>query len=251
MTWSSGDEMIDDSCAHCGREGGVEHIVTQCDFFSILFANTFANSTSRTMPTYKLIYFNFSMLGESIRMILSYKGVEFEDYRVPMSAWKSLKKTIPFEKLPILEIDGKRYHQSQAILRFLAKDINLGGDSAHEEYEIDFVAGTIQDFTAAASFLWDSKDPDGKKELLEKLRSEIIPYYFKLWNEIAERNGGYLANGKLSWVDLYFYGIMNTFEPAAKTDCINEYLHLKLGREKVFSTPGIKEWIAKRPKTAY
>jgi glutathione S-transferase len=42
-------------------------------------------------PTYKLIYFNVKALGEPIRFLLSYGGLEFEDYRLEKEQWPQLK----------------------------------------------------------------------------------------------------------------------------------------------------------------
>ena len=43
------------------------------------------------MSTYKLTYFNFPALGEPIRFLLSYGGVEFEDNRIEWSNWHNVK----------------------------------------------------------------------------------------------------------------------------------------------------------------
>jgi hypothetical protein len=42
-------------------------------------------------PTYKLIYFPVKALAEPIRFLLSYGGVEFEDYRFEREQWPQLK----------------------------------------------------------------------------------------------------------------------------------------------------------------
>jgi hypothetical protein len=42
-------------------------------------------------PTYKLTYFNLKALGEPIRLLLSYGGVEFEDHRIEKEEWAQLK----------------------------------------------------------------------------------------------------------------------------------------------------------------
>jgi len=42
-------------------------------------------------PTYKLTYFNVAALGEPIRFLLSYGGVEFEDHRIDSEEWAQLK----------------------------------------------------------------------------------------------------------------------------------------------------------------
>lgn len=43
-----------------------------------------------THPT-KLIYFNFEGLGEPIRLLLSYGGIDFEDIRIEQADWPALK----------------------------------------------------------------------------------------------------------------------------------------------------------------
>jgi hypothetical protein len=42
-------------------------------------------------PAYKLTYFNVKALGEPIRFLLSYGGVEFEDRRLQGEEWPQLK----------------------------------------------------------------------------------------------------------------------------------------------------------------
>lgn len=43
------------------------------------------------MPNYKLTYFPVTALGEPIRFIFSYAGVEFEDYRFEREDWPKMK----------------------------------------------------------------------------------------------------------------------------------------------------------------
>lgn len=48
------------------------------------------------MASYKLVYFNVMGLGEPIRFLLSYGGVEFEDVRITHSSedWSNMKPSI-------------------------------------------------------------------------------------------------------------------------------------------------------------
>lgn len=48
-------------------------------------------------------------------------------------------------QVPVLEIDGKQYHQSKAIGRFLAKKSNLYGSNDFETMEIDATIESIDD----------------------------------------------------------------------------------------------------------
>lgn len=115
-------------------------------------------------PKYHLTYFDLTGLGEPIRMLLHYGGIEFTETRVLRQEWLALKpckllmyfllkmkilKVLaiePLQQLPVLDVDGKRMHQSTSIARYLGKQVGLAGDNDWESYEIDAVADTVMDF---------------------------------------------------------------------------------------------------------
>lgn len=53
---------------------------------------------------------------------------------------------MPTGVLPVLEVEGKRLDQSLSICRFVAKQIGLCGSNDFEDFEIDSVVDTINDF---------------------------------------------------------------------------------------------------------
>lgn len=42
----------------------------------------------------QLYYFNVKALGEGIRYVLHYGGIEFEDIRIPSADWPNMKEKI-------------------------------------------------------------------------------------------------------------------------------------------------------------
>lgn len=123
------------------------------------------------MASYKLVYFNVMGLGEPIRFLLSYGGVEFQDIRINHSSeeWSNMKSSIPFftlfpyefhdlqlyfnvfsatpfGQLPTLEINGKVYSQTLPICRYLAKQFNLLGKTDLDTLQIDAIASALYDF---------------------------------------------------------------------------------------------------------
>lgn len=56
---------------------------------------------------------------------------------------------MPLGQMPILEVDGKRVHQSLAITRYLGKEVGLGGANSWEDLEIDIAVDTVNDFRAS------------------------------------------------------------------------------------------------------
>lgn len=203
-------------------------------------------------PAYKLTYFDARGLAESIRFLLSYGNIEFEDVRVDFKDWAQLKTTMPFGQMPILEVDGKNVFQSAAICRYLAKQVKLNGSNDWEDLEIDSVADTISDLRVKLSGSFYEQDEERKAKLKQMHVNETMPYYFSRFDGIAEKNGGYLANGKLSWVDLYLVAILDTWATVYEVnDVLEKYPNLQKVRKNVCEVPAIKAWIEKRPKTQY
>lgn len=52
---------------------------------------------------------------------------------------------MPMGQMPVLEIDGKKVHQSTSICRYLAKKVGLDGKTDFENFEIDSVVDTVND----------------------------------------------------------------------------------------------------------
>ena len=68
----------------------------------------------------KLFYFDFhGGRGETARLALSIDGVPFGDERVKGADWPRLKPSMPFGELPVLEVDGQRISQLNAINRYV------------------------------------------------------------------------------------------------------------------------------------
>lgn len=60
---------------------------------------------------------------------------------------------MPFGQMPVLEIDGKKTHQSLAICRYLGKLYGIAGDSEWEALQIDIMVETISDLRQSMLFL--------------------------------------------------------------------------------------------------
>ncbi|CAK9820777.1 Glutathione S-transferase [Anthophora plagiata] len=199
------------------------------------------------MPTYKLTYFNVTGLGEPIRFLLHQSGIKFEDKRLTFEEWPQFKSQMPMGQVPILEIDGKLYHQSKAIGRLLAKKNNLYGKTDDEAYEIDATVDTIEDLRVAFSQYHWEKD-EAQKEKLKAVVDAKRPEYLQKLEEQVKKNGGYLVGGKLSWADLLFAAYSEMLSNILESDITKDHPELKKLVEKVRSLPNIKAYLAQRPK---
>ncbi|KAG5867396.1 hypothetical protein JTB14_025227 [Gonioctena quinquepunctata] len=200
-------------------------------------------------PAYKVTYFNITALGEPIRFLLSYGGLEFEDVRVSEEQWPTLKSSMPFGQMPILEHNGKIAHQSLAICRYLGKQVKLNGKDDWEDLEIDAAADTINDLRQKIGAYHYEKNALLKAEKEGPLFNEIIPHYLKKIDEHAKKNNGYLTCGRLTWADLHFVSLMGYITVMATKDIFADYPNVQAIKEHVLALPAIKAWLEKRPKT--
>lgn len=60
---------------------------------------------------------------------------------------------MPLGQVPVLEIDGKAYYQSKAILRLLARKNNLYGSNDEEAFLVDATVDTIDDVRSGRRLL--------------------------------------------------------------------------------------------------
>ncbi|KAK7791572.1 hypothetical protein R5R35_002862 [Gryllus longicercus] len=200
-------------------------------------------------PKYKVTYFNLMALGEPIRYILSQGGVEFEDDRIEKEEWPTHKKDTPYGQMPVLEVEGKKAHQSTSICRYLGKEFGLAGENNWESLQIDATADTLVDLRIAIKDALRA-DEATKVQKKEKLMKETIPFYLTRLDKQVEENGGYFVNKKLSWADLYFAAFAEVCIGILETDFVADYPNLKSLVDKVWNLPNIKTWRAKRPKTS-
>lgn len=60
---------------------------------------------------------------------------------------------MPMGQMPVLEVDGRRVHQSISMARYIAKRVGLAGDNDWENLVIDTAVDTVNDFRLSKSFV--------------------------------------------------------------------------------------------------
>ncbi|XP_072479021.1 hematopoietic prostaglandin D synthase isoform X3 [Notamacropus eugenii] len=158
------------------------------------------------MPHYKLIYFNMRGRAEIIRYLLAYLDIKYEDHRISQDDWPAVKQTVPFGKIPILEVDGVPLHQSLAIGRFLAREAGLAGKTELEQCQVDAIIDTLDDFMSR--FPWAEKKQEIKDQVFNELLTNDAP---GLLQDLD------LYLGKKDW----FVGNSQSWEAGAVTSLYN------------------------------
>ncbi|KAH8404116.1 hypothetical protein KR215_010077 [Drosophila sulfurigaster] len=209
-----------------------------------------AEPTEPIKHSYTLFYFNVKALAEPLRYLFAYGAIEYEDVRVTRDEWPALKPTMPMGQMPVLEVDGKRVHQSISMARFLAKTVGLCGATPWEDLQIDIVVDTINDFRLSSEqFVSYEPEDEIKEKKLVTLNAEVIPFYLEKLEQTVKDNDGHLALGKLTWADVYFAGITDYMNYMVKRDLLEPYPALRGVVDAINALEPIKAWIEKRPVT--
>ncbi|XP_050424780.1 glutathione S-transferase-like [Adelges cooleyi] len=198
--------------------------------------------------SYKLTYFDVPGLAEPIRFLMAYLDIDFEDNRIGYQTWSAVKPSMPFGKVPILEIDGQVLNQSSAITRYLARKAGLAGIDDWESMLIDIAVDNVHDFRheIAVYVFTERKNCDAESNS-SKIK-EITKFYMEKFESIVTINKGFFVNGKLTWADLFFVAISDTLSDMAKIDILEGRPNLQTLKTQVLSIPQIKTWVAKRPE---
>ncbi|XP_036037649.1 hematopoietic prostaglandin D synthase isoform X2 [Onychomys torridus] len=197
------------------------------------------------MPNYKLIYFNMRGRAEIIRYIFAYLDIKYEDHRIEQADWPKIKPTLPFGKIPVLEVEGFTLHQSLAIARYLTKSTDLAGKTELEQCQADAVVDTLDDFMSL--FPWAEKNQDVKERTFKELLTCHAPLLLKDLDTYLGDKEWFIGN-YVTWADFY-WDICSTTLLVLKPDLLDIHPRLVALRKKVQALPAIAAWVQRRPQT--
>uniref|UniRef100_UPI00398E40D4 glutathione S-transferase alpha-4-like isoform X2 n=1 Tax=Pristiophorus japonicus TaxID=55135 RepID=UPI00398E40D4 len=152
----------------------------------------------------KLYYFNGRGKMESIRWLLAAAGIEFEEeYLETREQYEKLLKdgALLYEQVPMVEIDGMKLAQTNAIMNYIAAKHNLYGKDIQERALIDMYAEGARDLMVPMMhrpFL-----PSAEKESnLTMIKNKAKNRYFPAFEKALIQQSGFLVGNQLSVADL-------------------------------------------------
>lgn len=155
------------------------------------------------MPKLVLTYFDFDGgRGEVARLALHAGGIAFEDRRIPGKDWPKFRDQMPFQAMPVLEVDGKVITQSNSINRYVGKLAGLYPKDDWQAALCDEAMDAVEDISVK---LGNSiaLGPDEKKKVREELAAGPIPRYLEqLQLRLKAAGGEYFADRRLTVADL-------------------------------------------------
>ena len=189
----------------------------------------------------KLHYTRSRGRAETTRWMLAVNQIPFENIVIDMPEELALRATgkLPFDQIPLLEIDGHNLSQSSAMIRYLARRGDFYGDTETDALWCDLMAGAVADFSET-----------GLKAMFQATNEIAISEQQAAFAKFApcfearlrENSTGFCAGTRLSFADvilaealsLYLEWIPDILEPTPLLKALNE---------TVLSQPGIKAYL--------
>ena len=165
------------------------------------------------MPKYILHYFDTNGRAAVIRAILSYSKVDWINNLIKQEDWPQIKKSglFEYEQIPVLEVDGKKYCETNAIILYLGETMNLLGKDAEENYNIINLLMTFDDFlTVFKNYIMCPEE--SKKNELKKLAEEKIKFFYEKFEMkyMSLGKNKYFLGEKFTIADIYITAFLPT-----------------------------------------
>ena len=140
------------------------------------------------------------------RALLSYGKIAYTAKNYTFDEWASVKPSMEFGQLPVMEINDVQYSQSNAIFVYLARRLNLLGNSAEDLHSILSLLGSNDDLIPKAlPFLFPRTD-DQKANIEVNMKSflEFAVPHLKAYESRASKNGGkFMVGDGFSLADIF------------------------------------------------
>lgn len=150
----------------------------------------------------RLHYFKGRGRAETTRWMLAVSQINFENVAIESpEALAALRATgkLPFDQMPLLEIDGLNLSQSSAMIRYLARRGRYYGETDADALWCDMIAGAVADF--AETSLQAAFQPTAEAAV-ESLSGRFEKFGPKFEARLAESGTGFCAGARLTFADV-------------------------------------------------
>lgn len=175
----------------------------------------------------RLHYFKGRGRAETTRWMLAVDQIEFVNVALltpeELAALRATGR-LPFDQLPLLEIDGLYLSQSTAMIRYLARKGDFYGDSDDDRLWCDMVAGASADFAETAMQAAFQPTADIAEANLRRAVAKFGPRFEA---RLVANGGQHMAGTRLSFADVVL------------TEALTSYLELV--PDILDGTPGLAD----------
>ena len=190
----------------------------------------------------RLHYFNGRGRAETTRWMLAACQIGFENVPVDTpEALAALRATgkLPFDQMPLLEIDKLNLSQSTAMIRYLARRGGYYGESDADALWCDMIAGAVADFaeTALQAAFQPTKD-----SAVETLRARFGKFGPRFEARLAGNPAGFCAGARLTFADIVLAEALSAYLDWVP-DILGNSPRLATLHERVLNEPGIARYL--------
>jgi glutathione S-transferase len=206
------------------------------------------------MPKLVLTYFDIDgSRGEVARLALHLAGIAFEDKRIPRNDWARHRDSMPFQSVPVLEVDGELIAQSNTINRYVGKLAGLYPRDDWQAARVDEVMDAIEDITIMIGSTF-TLEGEAKRKAREALAAGSIPRFLQQIESRLKAGGGeWFVENRLTVADLKCYLWVRWLKSGVldhvPADIVDEHAPLLVRHlERVKNHPKIAAYYAARRK---
>jgi glutathione S-transferase len=196
-------------------------------------------------PRLALTYFPFPGRAGAIRDTLRIGRIPFEDRHVTRDQHfeAKAKGEWPWGALPVLDIDGERVCQSNAILRYAGKLAGLYPTEPVAALKVDEALDACDELVTSMSMSIREEDAGRRAAMRKTMAEETLPRDFARFEKMIDKQGsGWLAGPDMTIADLRVLhqvdkltdGSLDGIPPSV----IEPFAKLKAWRERVRAERG-------------
>lgn len=190
----------------------------------------------------QLHYFKGRGRAETTRWMLAINQIAFENVPIETpEALSALRATgkLPFDQLPLLEINGLKLSQSSAMIRYLARLGGFYGESDSDAVWCDMIAGAAADFaeTAMQAAFQPTEDI-----AIAALRLRFEKFGPKFETRLAESGSGFCVGGRITFADVVLTEALRAYLEWCP-DILGDTPLLDALHKRVSNDPGIASYL--------
>ncbi len=194
------------------------------------------------MKPARLHYFKGRGRAETTRWMLAINNIDFVNISLhDHHDFDNLKATgkLPFNQLPLLEIDDLKLSQSSAMIAYLARRGAFYGRTDADAVLCDMVVGAVADFNVPAmQFAFKADKRDAARDLYASLEK-----FGRHFETILKHQGGtYMVADQLTVADIILAESLTSFIEFVPA-CLDDFPDLKKLQGRVVSNPLIRTYL--------
>lgn len=190
----------------------------------------------------KLYYFRGRGRAETTRWMLAVNQIAFENVPIETpEALAALRATgkLPFDQMPLLEINGLKLSQSSAMIRYLARLGGFYGQGDTEAVWCDMIVGAVADFAEAAMQAAFQPTDD---VAIAALRARFEKFGPRFEARLAENGSGYCVGAHMTFADVVLAEALSGYLEWCP-DILGDTPLLAALYERVSNDPGIASYL--------